>query len=358
MPQTPSHERFVYQGLPQRVIFGAGASADLRETLRALGCARGLVLSTAGQRPMAETMSQALGGMSAGVFAGAVMHTPVHATEQAVRVYHDVRADCVVSVGGGSTIGLGKAIALRTDAPQVAVPTTYAGSEVTPILGETRGGLKTTQRSPRALPEVVIYDVDLTLSLPPRVSATSGMNAMAHAVEALYARDGNPVVTLMAEEGLKALAGSLPGIVGSPRDVEARTAAQYGAWLCGMCLATTSMALHHKLCHVLGGTFELPHAETHAIVLPHTVAYNASYAPDAMGRLARAIGGESAVGGLYALSRALPIPLALKDIGMPKDGIAKAVDLAMRDPYWNPGPLDAEGIRSLIHRAYEGTPPQ
>ena len=170
------------------------------------------------------------------------------------------------------------------------IPTTYAGSEMTPILGETEAGAKKTQTTSKVLPEAVIYDVELTLSLPPRLSAASGMNAMAHAVEALYARDGNPVVSLMAEEGLRALAASLPTIVRDPSDVAAREGAQYGAWLCGMCLGAVGMALHHKLCHVLGGTFDLPHAETHAIVLPHAAAYNSAAAPEAMTRVARALG--------------------------------------------------------------------
>ena len=163
---------------------------------------------------------------------------------------------------------------------------------MTNLLGETAGGEKKTQRSPKILPEAVIYDVELTLSLPPRLSATSGLNAMAHAVEALYAKDRNPITSWMAEEGIRAFAASLPRIVADPGDRDARTRAQYGAWLCGMCLATTTIALHHKLCHVLGGTFDLPHAETHAIVLPHATAYNAPATPEAMQKIARALGAD------------------------------------------------------------------
>jgi alcohol dehydrogenase class IV len=261
-----------------------------------------------------------------------------------------------VSVGGGSTTGLGKAIALRTDAPQLAIPTTYAGSEMTPIIGETEGSAKKTQTTAKVLPEAVIYDVELTLSLPSRLSATSGMNAIAHAVEALYARDGNPVVSLWAEEGIRALAASLPMIVREPGSLAARTRAQYGAWLCAMCLGAVGMALHHKLCHVLGGAFDLPHAETHAIILPHALAYNAPAAPAAMARIASAIGAKHAADGLYELVRSLDIPLALKDLGMPKDGIDKAAELALKNPYWNPRPLEANAIRELIRRAWAGEP--
>jgi alcohol dehydrogenase class IV len=183
------------------------------------------------------------------------------------------------------------------------------------------------------------------------------MNAMAHAVEALYAKDRNPITSFMAEEGLRAFASALPVIATAPQDVDARTLAQYGAWLCGMCLATTTIALHHKLCHVLGGAFDLPHAETHAIVLPHAVGYNAPAAPEAMAKIAAALGASDAAQGLYDLAQGLSIPLALKDIGMPKDGIEKAVTLALKDPYWNPRPLEAEGIRALLERAYEGARP-
>jgi alcohol dehydrogenase class IV len=351
-------EPFIYEGRPQKVIFGGGRLAEAPDALRALGVSRSLVLSTPEQMLTGEAVLLALGDLAAGLFPGAVMHTPVDVTERAIGVLRTMRADSVVSVGGGSTTGLGKAIALRTDVPQLVIPTTYAGSEVTNLLGETAGGEKRTQRSPKILPEAVIYDVELTLSLPPKLSATSGMNAMAHAVEALYAKDRNPITSWMAEEGLRAFASSLPRVVRNPSDIEARSAAQYGAWLCGMCLANTTIALHHKLCHVLGGTFDLPHAETHAIVLPHAVAYNAPATPDAMTRIASAIGARDAAAGLYELAQSLEIPLALKDIGMPADGIARVVELALKDPYWNPRPLEPQALRALVERAFDGSPPQ
>jgi maleylacetate reductase len=350
-------EPFVYEGRPQRIIFGPGRLAEAPDVVRTIGGSRALVLSTPEQSETAERVASALGPLSIGKFPGAVMHTPVEVTEKAIGVYQSLKADCVVSVGGGSTTGLGKAIALRNDAPQLVIPTTYAGSEVTNLLGETAGGEKKTQRSSKILPEAVIYDVELTLSLPPKLSATSGMNAMAHAVEALYAKDKNPITSMMAEEGLFAFASSLKRIVDDPNDRDARISAQYGAWLCGMCLANTTIAIHHKLCHVLGGTFDLPHAETHAIVLPHAVAYNAPATPEAMSKIASAIGVSDAATGLYDLAKSLKIPLSLKDIGMPADGIDRVVELALKDPYWNPRPLERVGIRALIKQAYEGGPP-
>ena len=353
-------EPFVYQPLPTRVVFGSGTLAQLGAEVERIGVRRALVLSTSGRaEAQANAIAVSLGDRSAGVFAGAVMHTPVEVTEKAVEVAKDRGADALIAVGGGSTTGLGKAMALRTDLPQIVLPTTYAGSEVTPILGETSGSAKTTRKDPRVLPEVVIYDVDLTLGLPAGISAASGMNAIAHAVEALYARDRNPVISLMAEEGIAALAHALPKISEVPRDREARSEALYGAWLCGVCLGTVGMALHHKLCHTLGGSFGLPHAETHAIVLPHAAAYNAPAAPAAMVRVARALGTtDDAARGLHDLAGRLRTKRALRDIGMPADGIDEVVERTMADPYWNPRPLEHAAIRDLLTRAWSGEPPR
>ncbi len=349
---------FIYQSYPVRVVFGHGTVAQLPDEIRRLGLSRVLVLSTPEQAGAVSVIASRLDGLAADHFPGAAMHTPVGVTEAALEIVKRTRADGVVAIGGGSTTGLGKAIAIRTDLPQIVVPTTYAGSEMTDILGETEAAIKTTRRSAAIRPEVVIYDVDLTLSLPPRISATSGMNAIAHAVEALYAEDGNPVVSLMAGEAIEALAGALPAIAADPADRGAREAALYGAWLCGSCLGAVSMALHHKLCHALGGTFDLPHAETHTVVLPYAAAYNAPAAPEAMKRIARALGSADASGGLLNLARKLGAPSSLRELGMPEAGIDKAAGIAMKSPYWNPRPIEAEAIRDLIARAWAGEPPQ
>jgi alcohol dehydrogenase class IV len=285
------------------------------------------------------------------------MHTPVEVTEAAIAVVQAQDIDGFVAIGGGSTVGLGKALSLRTGLPHIAMPTTYAGSEMTPILGETRHGVKTTQRSQDLIPDTVIYDVDLTLGLPAKVSAASGMNAIAHAVEALYAEDANPLTSLMAEEGIAALARALPQIMVSPSDGTARHDALYGAWLCGTCLGAVGMSLHHKLCHVLGGSFDLPHAETHAIVLPHAAAYNAVAAPEAMARVARALGASDAARGLNELARSLRLPKTLAEIGMPESGIDRAADMAVQNAYANPRPVDRASVRELIAAAYRGDAP-
>lgn len=348
---------FNYTSLATRVIFGSGTRAALGEEIRRLGCARALILSTPQQESDARALAERIGPLAVGIYANATMHTPVTVTEEALAVVKHLNADVTVALGGGSTTGLGKAIALRTDLPQIVIPTTYAGSEATPILGETSDGLKTTQRSMKVLPEVILYDVDLTLGLPVALSATSGMNAIAHAVEALYAQDANPITSLMAEEAIRALAVALPAIVTDPRNGAARSDALYGAWLCGICLGTVGMALHHKLCHTLGGTFGLPHAETHTVILPHAAAYNASAAPDAMARLARALAVSDPVRGLYDLEQRLGTPTSLEALGMPKAGLDKAADLALANPYWNPRPLERSAIRALLDDAWAGRPP-
>jgi len=349
---------FTYTALPARVVFGSGTLARVADEVRRLGGRRALVLSTPEQQADAQALAERLGELAAGVFAGAVMHTPVEVTDRALAEVHARGADCLVALGGGSTTGLGKAIALRTDLPQIVVPTTYAGSEATPILGETVGGRKTTQRSAKVLPEVIVYDVDLTLSLPVGLSVTSGMNAIAHAVEALYAQDANPVTSALAEQGIAALAQALPAIVANPADPAARAGALFGAWACGTCLGTVEMALHHKLCHVLGGAFDLPHAETHTVVLPHAAAYNAPAVPEAMARVARALGGGDAAMGLFDLARRLGAPTSLREIGMPEAELDRAADLAAAEPYPNPRPVERAGVRALLQAAYEGSPPR
>lgn len=341
---------------PARIVFGRGAAARLSAEIERLGCRRALVLATPFQKADAEALAGRLGGTAVGVFAEAAMHTPIRVTERALAAFEAYRADCVVSFGGGSTIGLGKAIAWRNDTPQVVVATTYAGSEVTPILGETEGKLKTTRRDPRILPETVIYDPELTVGLPVAMSVSSGLNAMAHAVEALYAQDRNPIASLQAVEGIRALKDALPRIIAAPSDIEARSRALYGSWLCGTVLGSVGMALHHKLCHTLGGSFDLPHAETHAVLLPHSAAYNAVAAVAELAPVAELFGG-SVGGGLHDFAATLGAPLALRDLGLAEADLDRAADLAFSNPYWNPRPIERDAIRVLLQRAWEGARP-
>lgn len=339
--------KFVYNALPARIVFGQGSLAQLGSEVARLGAKRPVVVAGRHHAEAARAL-----GMPA--FTDAAMHTPVEVTDQAMAAIGD--ADCVVALGGGSAIGLAKAIALRTDLPQIAIPTTYAGSEVTPVLGQTEHGVKTTVRDQKVLPEVVIYDVALTLSLPRALSVTSGMNAMAHAVEALYSPDANPVIGAFAEQALAAFAHALPALVDDLADGEARGAALYGAWMAGSCLGSVGMGLHHKLCHVLGGSFGLPHSETHSVILPYATRFNASAAPDAMARIAHAIDAEDgdAANGLRALAEQLGAPLALRDLGLAETDLDRAADLATMTPYPNPRPVERTAIRALLADAWAG----
>jgi len=351
---------FIFTGQSPRVVFGAGSIQHLEREVDALGAQRALVLSTPQQAHQAQAIADRLGSRAAGIFARAEMHVPIEMAREARDEARRLGADCAIAIGGGSTTGLGKAIAMDSGLPILAIPTTYAGSEMTPIYGITEGGLKKTGRDSRVMPRTVIYDPELTLSLPVAMSVTSGMNAIAHAAEGLYAQDSNPIMDLMAEEGIAALARALPAIRRQADDVDARGDALYGAWLCGAVLGSVGMALHHKLCHTLGGSFNLPHAEVHTVVLPQALAFNAASAPQAMMRIARAIEAPSAAAGLFDLAKDNGAPVALKDIGMKAQDLDRATDLAVSNPYWNPRPFGVaqrNEIRELLQRAYDGTRP-
>ncbi|OXJ37942.1 maleylacetate reductase [Burkholderia sp. HI2714] len=348
---------FIYQARPARVIFGAGSLEHLEREVLELGAQRAIVLCTPEQHDLAQRIVERLGARAAGLYDRATMHVPIEIARDAQAFATSCHADCAIAIGGGSTIGLGKAIALESSLPILAIPTTYAGSEMTPIYGLTEGGLKRTGSDARVLPKTVIYDPALTVTLPVELSVTSGLNAIAHAAEGLYANNANPVMSLVAEEGIRALARGLPGVRRDPADLDARSDALYGAWLCGMVLGNVGMALHHKLCHTLGGSFNLPHAPTHTVVLPHALAYNAAHAPDAMQRIARAIGTNDAARGLYVLALDNGAPVSLKAIGMQEADLDRAADLAAANPYWNPRPIERDGLRALLQDAFDGNLP-
>jgi alcohol dehydrogenase class IV len=345
---------FVYGSLASRVVFGAGSLAQLPAEVDRLGAQRVLMLSTPGRAEMVRSAAKGL--PLAGIFDEAAMHTPLELAEKARRRAAELGADCCVAVGGGSTIGFAKAIALTSSLPVIAVPTTYSGSEMTTIWGVSEGGSKKTGRDARVAPKTVIYDPLVTLGLAPATTAASGMNAIAHCVEALYAHDGNPVISLIAEEGIRALAAALPKAVSNGKDVEARSEALYGAWLAGLSISTTSVALHHKLCHVLGG-LGLPHAETHSIVLPHAMRYNAQAAHEAMGRVARAIGTVDAPAGIWDIQQALGIPMRLAEIGLKEADLERAARIAAESPYPNPRKVEYAPVLELLRNAYLGRRP-
>jgi maleylacetate reductase len=354
-------QAFTYDALPGRVVFGAGSLAKLPEQLDTLGLKRAMVVTTPPQADSGQKIVDLIGARAAGLYTKARMHVPVAVVDDAMNSVVESRADCLLAIGGGSTTGLAKALALRADLPIVAVPTTYAGSEMTPIWGMTEGGVKTTGRDTRVLPRLVIYDPDLLATLPAEAIATSGMNAIAHCVEALYSQTANPVSSLMAEEGIRAIADAMPRAARSQADPEARTQALYGAWLGGCVLGAVGMALHHKLCHTLGGSFDLPHAELHAIVIPHVTAFNAVAAHDAIARVARALGvsGADLAGPrLFDLLAASGAQTSLAGIGMKESDLDRAADLATQNPYYNPRPVDRDSIRRLLDDAFFGRRPK
>ncbi len=348
---------FVYVANPARVVFGSGTVSQVRAEVERLGGTRVLVLAGPRGDTMAGAVADALGSLAAARFDGAAMHTPTDVTERALAVVRESGADCLVAVGGGSTTGLAKAIALRTGLPQVVIATTYAGSEVTTVLGETDNGRKVTQRSAAVLPETVIYDVDLTVGLPVDISVTSAVNAMAHAVEALYSPQANPVTDGMALAALAGIAGALPRMVAAPADPGPRADLLEGAWLAGTCLGTVGMGLHHTLAHVLGGTFGLPHAQTHTVLLPHVMAYNAAAVPATFARIAAALLMPHAPTGVFDLVASLGGPTSLRDLGMAETDLAAAADETLAQRYPNPVPPTRDGLLGLLSAAWHGRRP-
>ncbi|MEV6749352.1 maleylacetate reductase [Streptomyces sp. NPDC051080] len=348
---------FTYDGLPGRVVFGPGvASTRLLAEVDAFGARRILLIAGESESALARELCAPFADRVTATFSGVRPHVPVEVAESAREAA--VGADLVLCVGGGSTTGTAKAVALTTGLPIVAIPTTYAGSEVTPVWGMTQGSRKTTGTDPMVLPRTVVYDPDLTLTLPAALSVASGLNAMAHCVEAFWAPRRNPVSSAVAADGIRHLAAGLPVIATDPQDGGARADLLLGAYLAGSAFAVAGSGLHHKICHVLGGAFDLPHAETHAIVLPHVLAFNAPHAPRAANRIAAALGKDDAVQGLHELGHKLGVPAGLRELGLGEADVDAVLDdiLALA-PADNPTPVTADGVRTLLHAAWAGAVP-
>ncbi|MGH3246999.1 MAG: maleylacetate reductase [Trebonia sp.] len=351
--------RFTHETLPQRVVFASGqAVASVAEEIGRLGARRVMVIAAAAESSVADAVSADIS--VARRHDEVVMHVPAEVAHRAREAAVRARADAVLCVGGGSTTGLAKAVAMSgspvAGLPIVAVPTTYAGSEATNVWGLTDGDLKTTGIDNLVLPRSIVYDASLTASLPVEMSVASGLNAMAHCVDSMWGPRTDPVTQTLAIEGIGALRRGLLAVQADPAGISGREQTMYGAYLAAVAFAAAGSGLHHKICHVLGGLFNLPHAPTHAIVLPHVLALNAPGAPDAQQRMARAIDAPTATEGLARLRAALAAPSALKDIGMPEDGIAKAVDLVLSAaPAGNPTPVTERNVTALIRAAWEGS---
>ena len=345
---------FTFETRATRVVFGAGSLARLPVEIERLGATRVMLISTPGRSDLCRRARDLLGPLVVETFARAMVHVPGEIAVASRQAAESARADCILALGGGSAIGVAKVIALDSAVPIAAVPTTYGGSEMTPIWGMMENGRKETGRNSRVQPRVVVYDPDLTLALPVSVSAASGLNAIAHCIEALYASDANPLTSSAAIEGIRLLSSSLPRIVEAPGDRDQRARALNGAWLAGFALGTVQMALHHKLCHTLGGSFGLDHAGAHAVLLPYTAAYNRDSARQAMRQAATALGVEDAPTELLNLGRTLSAPTSLQELGMSEDDIEPAASLAVERQYPNPRAVTREGITDLLAAAYRG----
>jgi len=346
MPPPFTHD------LPQqRVVFAPGAVGRVSEEAERLKFRRPLVIATPGSgERLGARIVELLGERTAGLHAHAVIHVPVEIAKAGVAAARAAAADGLIAVGGGSAIGLAKAIARETSLAGMAVPTTYSGSEVTAVLGTTEGERKVTVRDPRVRPLTIIYDPDLTLSLPPAVTAASGMNAVAHCVEALWVEGRTPFTEAIAVEALRRFAESLPRAVADGRDRHARGECLAAAWLAGLALAAGS-ALHHKLAHVLGG-YGLPHAETHAIILPHATRFNLAGSGAARARLAEALRADDPAAALAAMVGGFPIPQRLRDLGLEQARIADAAAEVAALDITVPRPVTAEDARAILEAAY------
>ena len=351
---------FIYDMLPSRVVFGVGCLDKLPEEIERLGAHRALVLSTPEQRKEGQQMVDRLGARAVGLFDQAVMHVPIEIAEQAREQAKALGADCCVAVGGGSTTGLAKAIALVSTLPILAIPTTYAGSEMTPIWGITESGLKKTGRDPRVLPKTVLYDPTLTVTMPPMLSATSGMNSIAHCVEALYSKDANPIISMIAEEGIRALAaGTADGGQGSGESggsfqrAVRRVAGRHVAGRGGDGAASQAVPHAGRKFQSCRTPRRIPWCCRMRRLIPRSAA------PEAMSRIARALGAKSAAAqGLYDLAASLGAPTSLAALGLKAADLDKAADIAVQNPYYNPRPITREGIRALLQDAFEGRRPQ
>jgi alcohol dehydrogenase class IV len=350
---------FTYNALPGRVVFAPGAARTaLAGEAERLGAERLLLITTRRGRELAERLAAPLASSVVDMFTGVRPHVPVEVAAAARKTAADAGADGLLCIGGGSTIGTAKAIALTSGLPILAIPTTYAGSEMTPVWGLTEGTRKTTGIDQRVLPRTVLYDPELTSTLPIEVAAASGLNALAHCVEAFWAPGRNPVTALSAQEGIRALATGLPEIVRDGSDLAARSLALYGAYLAGAAFAAAGSGLHHKICHTLGGAFNLPHAQTHAVVLPYVLAFNEPAAPEAAARMALAFGTDSALAGLVALGQKVKAPRSLAELGLRQDQLDEAARLvAEKLPIDNPRPLRPDQIRRLLAAAWAADDP-
>lgn len=349
--------QFDFNPVPSRVVFGENSTLKLCDEVRLLGGSRALIACTKNMVSRMDHVIDGLGENCVGIFDGVEPHCPEHVAMAALQMFKDKKADVIVAVGGGSTIGVGKAITLRTGVPFIVVATTPCGSESTPIHGMLIGNKKKTGRDPKVIAKTSIYDPVLTTSMSAHHTATIGMNSLAHCVEALYANVKSPISDLMAINGIKALITGILGSVKNPNDLGYRAQVLYGGMLSGYCVTLAGIALHHKLCHVLGGHHGIPHGESNSVILPYAVAYNETAAPDAMAKIKDAMNTNSASGGIYDFATEIGVPKSLKELGMSEEDLDAAARETVKTTPYNPKPVDVKSVREMLQQAYEGSRP-
>ena len=342
---------FDFEQPPVHITFRPGALVTLPDALRACGAKRPLFVASPSQRAAAER-AEALDIESVGRFEGVTPHVQASSVD-ALRALADERdADALVALGGGSAIDLCKAASFETSRSVIAVPTTYGGSELTSSAGRTSDRAKgsVSWRAPRA----IVYDPDLTLDLPLRTSAGSAMNALAHCVEGLYAPRAQPLALLAAEEAIRRIGPALRALPQAPRDQHVRGELLYGAYLGGVALAGTGMALHHRICHILGGRYGIAHGDANAVILPHVIRFNAPAAPEAIARVARALETDDAAATLAELARAAGAPASLREFDLPEDELPVIAELALARPLENPRPVEVAAVLDVLRKAWHG----
>jgi alcohol dehydrogenase class IV len=348
---------FVLDQPATRVLFGSGTLGNVAAELNRMHAERVLLIASTSAKAEADRIVTDVGDRVVARIDETQPHVPAAGVDLARGMAESNRADSVVTIGGGSTTGLGKAVVVTRQVGFMAIPTTYSGSEMTPIYGITEGEVKRTGRDPRVKPATVIYDVDLTVRLPPGVTAGSTMNALAHCVEALYAEERNPIVSLLAVEGIGALQSGSTTVSLDPVDVNGRAKLLYGAFLAGFALGSVGMAVHHRICHVLGGTFGLAHGDANAVILPYVVAYNQTVERLVMDELAAALGGGDPWALVRDLGRRLGAPTSLSQLGMREADLEQAAEMVVAAGGYNPRPIEPGWIRRLLGDAYEGRDP-
>lgn len=349
--------KFNYTPVPSKVVFGENSALALNNEIVELAASRVMIACSKGMKSRIKHIIESLGNMCVAVYDGAEPHCPEHIAMAALDLFNKKNADCIVAIGGGSTIGIGKAITLRTNKPLIVVATTPCGSESTPIYGMLIGNHKKTGRDVKVIAKTAIYDPVLTTGMSAHHTATIGMNSLAHCVEALYGKITNPISDLYAKEGIKALTTGIPASIENPNDLKAREQVLYGGMLSGYCVTLAGIAIHHKLCHVLGGHHSIPHGESNSVILPYAVAYNETSAPDAMIKIKDIMNSKSASGGLFDFARAINVPRSLKELGMEEKHLDIAAQETVETTPYNPRPVDFKSVREMLQQAYEGIRP-